>query len=122
VIEGPKSGNRISSAMRFEKGNTEYTVNVHPQSKSQGETMRRSEGNGHGKVNILVEKKSEGYVIIAPDKIDNLDEGTPIFVSRTVESWLKDHPEAKIRCALPIVRQGDTLAVHLWFDENQERK
>lgn len=78
--------------------------------------MRRSEGNGHGKVNIVVNRKSEGYIIIAPDRIDNLDEQTPLFLSRTVETWLKENP-VRVRCALPIVMQGDTIAVHLWFDK-----
>src|SRR5262245_39812619 len=82
----------------------------------------RQEGNGHGKVIIQVTDKGPGYVIICPEKIDVIAEGTPVFISRTVESWLADRPGARVRCALPIVQDGQTIAVHLWFDEVARRR
>jgi hypothetical protein len=78
---------------------------------------RRLGGNGDSKVNIVVQKQGEGYVIITPDRIDKLPEQTPIFISRSLEAWQKENPTYRVRCVAPIVSEGQTLALHIWFDE-----
>lgn len=76
----------------------------------------RQDGNGHTKVNIVVYDRGPGYVIIAPEKIDVIAEGTAIYVSLTVEKWQTENPVNRVRSALPIVKDGQTIAVHVWFD------
>jgi hypothetical protein len=77
---------------------------------------KRIEGNGHSRVNIITHHKGEGYIIITPDRIDNLPEHAPVFLSRALEAWQKENPACRVRCALPIVDSGSTLAIHVWFD------
>jgi len=33
-----------------------------------------------------------------------------------VTAWLKQTPSLKVRATLPIVANGNTVAVHVWFD------
>jgi hypothetical protein len=77
---------------------------------------KRLEGNGHGRVNIVIHERGEGYIILAPDRIDKLAEQTPIFLSRSLEAWQKENPACRVRCAAPIVNEGQTVAIHVWFD------
>jgi hypothetical protein len=77
---------------------------------------KRLEGNGESKVTILVHEKRPGYVIIAPDRIDKLPAQTPIHLSLTLENWQKENPGVRIRAVCPIVDDGHTLALHVWFD------
>jgi hypothetical protein len=77
---------------------------------------KRLEGNGHSRVNIVIHEKGEGYIIIAPDRVDKLAEHTPIFISRTLETWQKANPACRVRCAVPIVNEAQTVALHVWFD------
>jgi hypothetical protein len=81
----------------------------------------RHEGNGGDKVQIHTSIKAEGYALIFPDKIEPLAAGVPVFLSRTLEAWVRDNPQKKIRCALPIIKDGQTIAIHLWFDEGGQK-
>jgi hypothetical protein len=74
------------------------------------------EGNGHSRVNIVTYAKAPGYIIVSPDRIDNLPEQTPIFVSQTLEAWQRQNPSCRVRCTCPIVHEGQTIAVHVWYD------
>jgi hypothetical protein len=76
----------------------------------------RHEGNGHDKVRIHTTQIAHGYVIIHADDIKTIVDGTPVFVSLTLEKWLKDNPTVRVRATLPIVKDGQTIAVHVWFD------
>ena len=78
--------------------------------------MRRLEGNGESKVTINVSEKRKGYVIIAPDRIDKLPSQTPVYISLTLENWQKEHPGVHVRAVCPIVADGVTIALHVWYD------
>lgn len=45
----------------------------------------------------------------APDQL-------PLILNDAVSNWLKNHPEFKVRAMLPIVVQGNTQAINIWFD------
>jgi hypothetical protein len=40
----------------------------------------------------------------------------PLYLSKSVAAWQKQTPSLKVRAPLPIVRDGNTIAVHVWFD------
>jgi hypothetical protein len=91
---------------------------VNREGEREGNVMnRRQDGNGSSKVNIVIQNRAEGYVVIAPNNIDKLPEQTPIFISRSMDSWLEQNPTYRVRCAVPIVSDGMTIAIHVWFDE-----
>jgi hypothetical protein len=76
----------------------------------------RHEGNGHGKVRIHTTKVSHGYTIIHTD-VKTIAEGTPVILSQSVEKFLKENPTFRVRATFPVVKDGQTVAVHLWYDE-----
>ena len=43
-------------------------------------------------------------------------EDLPLHLSKAVAAWQKQNPMLKVRATLPIVRNGNTVAVHVWFD------
>lgn len=38
------------------------------------------------------------------------------LLSKSVTGWMKQHADVKVATTLPIVRDGQTVAVHWWFD------
>jgi len=47
-----------------------------------------------------------------PPKADEL----PLYLSKAAAAWQKQTPTLKVRATLPIVQNGNTIAVHVWFD------
>ncbi len=45
----------------------------------------------------------------APDQL-------PMFLNEAMLDWLMRHPEFKVRTTLPIVCEGNTVALNVWFD------
>jgi hypothetical protein len=74
------------------------------------------EGNGDSRVNVVTYDRGPGYIIITPERIDNLPDQAPIFVSQTLEAWQKQNPSYRVRAVCPIVNGGKTIALHVWFD------
>jgi hypothetical protein len=40
----------------------------------------------------------------------------PVFLNDAFSNWLKHNPEFKVRTILPIVVEGNTVAINVWFD------
>ena len=38
------------------------------------------------------------------------------LISKSITTWLEQHPEISVRSTLPIVKDGQTIAVHVWYD------
>ena len=43
-------------------------------------------------------------------------EELPLYLSKAVAAWMKQTPSLTVRATLPIVANGNTIAVHVWFD------
>lgn len=43
-------------------------------------------------------------------------ERLPVYLNETFYTWLKRNPEFTVRATLPIVQNGNTVAIHVWFD------
>lgn len=76
-----------------------------------------TEGNGTGQLKITADDMGPGWVYfqVAQRSADTVTVGQ--WLNRAVCDWLKQHPKAKVRSSLPINEMGDTVAIHLWFDE-----
>lgn len=77
----------------------------------------RHEGNGHSQIKVHITLVAHGYIIVHADDITTPSVDTSVAVSQTVEKVLKDKPTMRVRSTLPIVKEGHTVAVHIWFDE-----
>ena len=38
------------------------------------------------------------------------------YLSKAVVAWQKQNPMLTVRATLPMVANGNTIAVHVWFD------
>ena len=47
-----------------------------------------------------------------PPPVDQL----PYILNDAVTDWLTRNPEFKIKTVLPIVVEGNTMAINIWFD------
>ncbi len=65
---------------------------------------------------IHVEEKARGYVVFSPENLLELPEQFPIHLSLTFDKWLKLNPGIHVRTVLPIVDNGRTVVLHVWYD------
>ena len=73
-------------------------------------------GNGDGKIEVGVETKAEGWVVFRPGITPTTDmRRVPTALSEIMSDWLKDRPNLQVRTTLPIVEDGNTVAIHVWF-------
>jgi hypothetical protein len=72
------------------------------------------DGNGQTKVTIEFKEMAPGQVIFriaqtAPDINASLALGSAVL------DWTRDHPDAEVTAVLPIVSNGNTVVIHLWY-------
>jgi hypothetical protein len=75
----------------------------------------RHESNGDSDIKIAIEQLSN-YVLFAPQDLANVPKGIAVIINRVMVNWLKENPGVRIRAALPITQDGQTTALHLWYD------
>jgi hypothetical protein len=93
---------------------------INQRANKNGKTAGR---NGNEKIEITTHhRKPNEYVIITPPTLDNIRNDMGRYISQAVESHLKKNPSVRVRCALPIVEGGQTIAVHLWLESRYEEK
>lgn len=44
-------------------------------------------------------------------------ERLPKILDHALHDWLRNHPTRRVRTVLPITSQGNTVAIHVWYDE-----
>ena len=68
-------------------------------------------------VNTAVERidLEPGYMVFRATKNVPM-EARPRFIESAIMQWQKQNPGLKIRTTFPIVSEGNTVAVHVWFD------
>jgi len=58
----------------------------------------------------------EGWVCFMAAEQPSKPDEVPLYLSQTVAAWLKQTPSLTVRATLPIVQNGNTPAVHVWFE------
>lgn len=78
---------------------------------------RLFDGNGSTKGLTVVTQLAPGWVVCAPSPSDPPpDEDLPYALSQGLEQWLRLHPSVRVRSTLPIVKNGSTVGIHVWYD------
>lgn len=81
----------------------------HPVTTSQ--RYRRTEGRA---------KRAElgdGWCIFTADPSDPPSPDLlPIALGQALSRWLRTSPEVRVRAVLPIVEDGNTTVLHVWYD------
>jgi hypothetical protein len=74
-------------------------------------------GNGSSKCFTSVTAMGPGWVVIhASQSNPPPPDMLPYVLSQTLEQWSKSQPNIRIRAALPINKDGNTIGIHVWFD------
>lgn len=76
----------------------------------------RHHGNGHGK-GVIRYVETPGHVHILPDSLVNLPADIAVIVHNAMMDWLQRHPDVRVRAVLPITQDGQTVMIHLWYDD-----
>jgi hypothetical protein len=74
----------------------------------------RSSGNGSGKFEI--EQHDMGGWVRVYASSDDVPDELPVYLSQAVSDWFRQRPHLRMRCAVPIQRDGDTVELHAWYD------
>jgi hypothetical protein len=75
-------------------------------------------GNGASKGYTNAVTLGPGWVLFLASPSDPPPaEELPFALSQAVEQWLKSQPGVRVRATLPIVSGGNTVGIHVWYDE-----
>jgi hypothetical protein len=77
--------------------------------------VRHQPGNGSSKV-IVHQTDMGGWVRIYTDRPSEGADDLPVFLSHALTGWFRERPQLRMRCAVPIQRNGQTVELHAWFD------
>ena len=73
-------------------------------------------GNGDGKIEIGVVEMGKGWVMFRAGITPTTDvRRVPTAINEVMTAWLKERASLLVRATLPIVEEGNTVAVHVWF-------
>ena len=57
-----------------------------------------------------------GWAVFVASGTPPEPEDLPLYLSKAVAARQKQNPMLTVRATLPIVANGNTIAVHVWFD------
>ena len=77
--------------------------------------MRHGPGNGSGKF-VLHQQDMGGWVKVFSDPLATVPEDFACFLSHALTQWFRDRPQLRMRCVVPVRRNGETVELHAWFD------
>ncbi len=43
----------------------------------------------------------------------------PFYLSHSLAAWFRQRPQLRLRFVVPIVRDGETVELHAWYDQVQ---
>ena len=66
-------------------------------------------------VSIHYEERS-GWVRIYTDAEFHPHPLLPLYLAGTLTQWFHDRPQFRVRCVVPMDREGNTVELHAWFD------
>lgn len=74
---------------------------------------------GAGSVAINFNLKAPGYLIICPDHKQGIPKGVSVYLTHAFHEWVLKNPQHRVRASLGIVEDGQTVMIHVWYDEEE---
>lgn len=71
-------------------------------------------GNGSGKFEIA-QQDMGGWVRFSAGRQD-LPDDLAVYLSLSVAEWFRQRPNFRLRCVVPISKDGTTVELHAWYD------
>jgi hypothetical protein len=79
--------------------------------------MKRLSGNGEGKFRIA-QHDMGGWVRVHLEQGEPPDD-LPFYLSHALTGWFRHHPHMGMRLVVPVVKDGETVELHAWYDQSQ---
>jgi hypothetical protein len=86
-----------------------------PRPKPEEPDVKQPHGNGSGGVEIS-QSDMGGWVRVYPSRMIDLPQDLPLYLSHTLAEWFRHRPNLRMRCIVPVQRDGNTVELHAWFD------
>jgi hypothetical protein len=77
--------------------------------------MKSQGGNGSGKFNVHSDDMG-GWVRVHTDLKGTVPADLGHYLSLALTDWFRQRPQLRMRCVVPINRDGNTVELHAWFD------
>lgn len=71
-------------------------------------------GNGSGKFESG-QHDMGGWVLVCTGR-QHLPEDLPVFLSQALSDWFRQRPQLRMRCVVPIHKDGNTVELHAEYD------
>ncbi len=78
--------------------------------------MKFSEGNGHDRGRVDRIPLGAGHVVYTPGNPPPQETEVPLALEQVLLNDLKEHPEVRILAILPLIQNGNTIRIHLWYE------
>jgi hypothetical protein len=74
--------------------------------------------NGDGQPDVTIDRVQlgPGWCYFEPGERPPSRDELPKFLNQAVTDWLQANPSAVVRTTLPVVSDGMTSGIHLWYD------
>ncbi len=77
-------------------------------------------GNGSGGGNIVATQIAPDWVLLAPPEPEPWPDALPLGLNTILQKWCLERPALRIRSTLGIVKDGNLVGIHLWYDPPTE--
>ena len=57
-----------------------------------------------------------GWVRVYPGNLLDAPENVHVFLSQSLAEWFRQRPHLNLRFIVPIIKNGDTIELHAWYD------
>ena len=74
-----------------------------------------TQSNGSGKFNVH-QQDMGGWVRVFTDPDATVPESFAVYLSDALTEWFRTRPQLRMRTVLGIVKQGNTVELHAWYD------
>ena len=77
--------------------------------------MKPTGGNGSSKFTVVHEDMG-GWVRVFVPKLPAISDELGLYLSTALANWFRAHPQVRLRCVVPIQKDGNTVELHGWYD------
>jgi hypothetical protein len=85
-----------------------------PKQAERGTAMKGKAGNGSSKFNVHQDDMG-GWLRVHAEGA-SFPATLPLILSQCAAEWFRKRPNLRLRFIVPIQKDGDTVALHAWFD------
>ncbi len=75
----------------------------------------KAQGNGSSQYPIHLDDLG-GWVRVFTDRAGALPDNFAFVLSQLLTEWFRQRPHLRMRCVIPITKDGTTVELHAWYE------